>query len=127
MQRIFVLGNLTREPELSETQNGTAVCRFTVAVNRTRTEGVDYFNCVAWRGLAETCGKYLKKGKKVSVVGTIQFRDYEDKNGVKRTVADVMADEVEFLSPAEEKPQGGKREVKAKQDRLQAVDEDLPF
>lgn len=127
MQRIFVLGNLTREPELSETQNGTAVCRFTVAVNRTRTEGVDYFNCVAWRGLAETCGKYLKKGKKVSVVGTIQFRDYEDKNGVKRTVADVMADEVEFLSPAEEKLQNGKREVKGKQQRLEAVDEDLPF
>lgn len=108
MNRIFLIGNLTRDPELSETQSGIAVCRFSIAVNRRRTaEGeqqTDFFNVTAWRGLAENVAKFCQKGNKVAVVGNLQIRQYEDRDGQKRTSVDVNADEVEFLTP-----KGGER------------------
>lgn len=129
MNQLTIIGNLVREPELSETAGGTAVCRMTVAVNRSHgAEGTDFFNVTAWRGLAETCAKYLRKGKKVCVVGSIQFRNYEDREGIKRTAADVMAQEIEFLSPATveaEKPVS--RPQKTRQASMEEIDEDLPF
>ena len=103
MNRIFLIGNLTRDPELSEMQSGIAVCRFSIAVNRRRTtEGeqqTDFFNVTAWRGLAENVAKFCQKGNKVAVVGNLQIRQYEDRDGQKRTSVDVNADEVEFLTP----------------------------
>lgn len=103
MNKVFLIGNLTRDPELSETNSGTAVCRFSVAVNRRRANGeepqTDFFQVTAWRGLAETVARYCKKGNKVAVSGTIQIRQYEDRDGQKRTGVDVIADEVEFLTP----------------------------
>lgn len=103
MNKVFLIGNLTRDPELSETNSGIAVCRFSVAVNRRRTgdgeQQTDFFNVTAWRGLAETVARYCKKGNKVAVSGTIQIRQYEDRDGQKRTSVDVIADEVEFLTP----------------------------
>ena len=103
MNKVFLIGNLTRDPELSETNSGTAVCRFSVAVNRRRASGeepqTDFFNVTVWRGLAESVARYCKKGNKIAVSGAIQIRQYEDRDGQKRTGVDVIADEVEFLTP----------------------------
>ena len=110
MNKIVLIGNLTADPVLRATPNGTSVCNFTLAVNR-RFPGADgqkvtdFFNVVAWRGLADTCNKYLAKGKKVAIVGELQARTYTAKDGTTRMSLDVSADEVEFLSPKdEEKP-----------------------
>ena len=104
MNKVILVGNLTRDPELSETPSGVAVCRFSVAVSRDYsnsdgTRDTDFFNVTVWRGRAENCGKYLKKGNKVAIVGSLQTRSYEDKDGIKRNVTDVVANEVEFLTP----------------------------
>ena len=103
MNRIILIGNLTRDPDLSETPNGTSVCRFNIAVNRSYTSGdgerqADFFNVTAWRGTGESIAKYCKKGSRVAVTGSVQIRNYEDNNGQKRTTVDVVAQEVEFLT-----------------------------
>jgi single-strand DNA-binding protein len=104
MNKVYLIGNLTRDPELSETTSGVAFCRFAIAVNRTfvnqeGTREADFFNITVWRQLAENCGKYLKKGSKVAVVGQLQNRTYEDKDGIRRNVTDIVASEIEFLTP----------------------------
>ncbi len=106
MNKLFIIGNLTRDPELTETKNGTKVCRFTVAVTRSYySEGgerkTDYFNCSAWRMVGENVAKYCRKGSKVSVVGSVELRQYEDNKGNKLNSVDVLAQEVEFLSKSE--------------------------
>ena len=104
MNRVFLIGNLTRDPEMRSTQSGVAVCNFTIAVNRrfrnpqTGQQETDFLNVIAWRQLAELCDKYLAKGRKVAVTGSIQTRTYEAKDGSKRNTFDIVADEVEFLS-----------------------------
>ena len=103
MNKVFLIGNLTRDPELSQLPSGVSVCKFGLAVNRNFTNSsgereVDFFNITAWRGLGENCAKYLSKGRKVSVVGNIQVRNYEDKDGNKRTAVDIVAEDIEFLS-----------------------------
>ena len=110
MNKVILVGNLTRDPELTETPSGVAVCRFSIAVSRdyANAEGnrdVDFFNITVWRGRAENCGKYLKKGNKVAIVGSIQTRSYEDKDGIKRTITEIIANEVEFLNTKEEPKQ----------------------
>ena len=106
MNKFIGIGNLTKDVDLRTTQSGKAVASFTIAVNR-RFKGqdgekvTDFFTVVAWNQLGEMCGKYLAKGKKVAVSGELQTRSYEDKNGVKRYVTEIVADEVEFLSPRE--------------------------
>ena len=89
MNKAFLVGNLTRDPELTTTPNGISVCRFAIAVQRrfANSDGerdADFINIVAWRGLAENVAKYVKKGKKVCVVGSIQTRSYEAQDGSKR-------------------------------------------
>ena len=106
MNRVFLIGNLTRDPELTETASGVAVCHFSIAVNRNYSSQdgerqTDFFNCTAWRSTAETVARYTKKGKKVAVVGSVQLRNYEDNQGVKRTAVDIIVQDVEFLSPRE--------------------------
>ena len=103
MNKVYLIGNLTRDPEVSETGSGLTLCRFSIAVNRNYSSSdgerqTDFFNITVWRALAENCGKYLKKGSKVAVVGSLQNRSYEDKDGIKRNVTDIVANEVEFLS-----------------------------
>ena len=103
MNKIFIIGNLTKDPELRSTQAGVNVCGFTVAVNRPKTSnnqdpGADFFNVNAWRGLGENCAKFLEKGKKVCVVGRISLRTWE-KDGKHGASLEVLADDVEFLSP----------------------------
>lgn len=104
MNKVVLIGNLVRDPEVRATQSGISVCNFTVAVNRrfkkeNGEQETDYLNVIAWRQLAELCGKYLAKGRKVAVMGSIQTRTYEAKDGSKRTAWDIVADEVEFLTP----------------------------
>ena len=100
MNKVILIGNLTRDPEAGTTQSGVSYCRFSIAVNRRfsrENEATDFFNVVCWRGLAENCGKILQKGRKVCVVGSIQTRQYDAQDGSKRTAYDIVADEVEFL------------------------------
>ena len=102
MNKIMIIGNLTKAPELRSTQDGTPVCGFTVAVNRQRTKnnpepGADFFNVNAWRGLGENCAKFLDKGRKVAVTGRISLRTWE-KDGKHGASLEVLAEDVEFLS-----------------------------
>lgn len=135
MNRCIIVGNLTRDPELSQTQSGTAVCRFSVAVNRPFTNAngereADFINVTAWRAQAENCAKYLCKGSKVSVCGSIQTSSYEDRNGDRRFRTDLVADEVEFLSKPKEDaaPQETPPPKKKTMQELQPInDNDLPF
>ena len=134
MNKVILVGNLTRDPELTETPNGIAVCRFAIAVSRdyANSEGTretDFFNITVWRGRAENCGKYLKKGNKVAVVGSLQNRSYEDKDGIKRTVTDVVASEVEFLTPKTSQGEGEDVVVApVKKPTLEILDDNqLPF
>ncbi len=107
MNKVFLIGRLGKDPELSQTANGVSLCKFSLATTRPfaskdGSRETDWHNITVWRGSAETCAKYLKRGSMAAVAGTIQYRSYEDKNGVKRTVTDIIADEVEFLSPKQE-------------------------
>lgn len=129
MNKAILIGNLSRDPELRKTQSGLSVCTFTVACNRRKnkdgTQQADFLPVVVWRDLADLCYQYLAKGRKVSVVGMIQTRSYEDNNGGKRYVTEIIADEVEFLTPKGENAGG----LHDDHDDLQAVGipDDLPF
>lgn len=137
MNKVILVGNLTRDPELTETPSGVAVCRFSIAVSRdyANSDGnreTDFFNITVWRGRAENCGKYLKKGNKVAIVGSLQTRSYEDKDGIKRNVTDVVANEVEFLTPrnAQGDIEDDTTVVSSRRERpqLEAIDDNqLPF
>ena len=103
MNKLTIIGNLTKDPELRTTSTGVSVCSFTVAVNRKKTQQnqkpePDYFNVTAWRERGEVCAKYLSKGKKVCVVGPVSVRTWETQNGKHGANLEVTADEVEFLS-----------------------------
>ncbi len=107
MNKVILIGNLTRDPELSQTNSGISVCRISIAVSRRYaspdgSRETDFFNVTAWRAIAENCAKYLKKGSKIAVVGSIQNRSYEAQDGSKRFTTDIMADEIEFLSTKNE-------------------------
>lgn len=103
MNCVVLTGNLVRDPELRETGTGVAVCTFTLAVNRLYTDKqtgkreADYINVVTWRGTAELCARYLAKGRKLGVTGSLQSRSYDAQDGTRRYVTEVVADEVEFL------------------------------
>ena len=102
MNKIILIGNLTRDPESGTTQGGVHFTRFQIAVNRPFVDGngervADYFDIITWRNLADRCAKYLFKGSKVGISGSVQRRQYEDRDGIKRTTFDVVADEVGFL------------------------------
>lgn len=102
MNKAFLIGRLTAEPELRTTPNGVSVCTLRIAVNRRFQRDVtDFFTVIAWRAMGENCAKYLVKGQQVAVVGEIQIRTYE-KDGVKRYITEIQADDVEFLA----KPSG---------------------
>ena len=108
MNKVILIGNLTKDPEMRQTTNGTNVCTLSLAVNRRfkdKTTGetvADFFNVIVWRQLAEICGRYLAKGRKVCVVGQIQIRTYDAQDGTKRTAVDIVADDIEFLSSAQQ-------------------------
>lgn len=132
MNKVILIGNLTRDPEISQTSSGIAVAKMSIAVSRKFANAngereTDFFNVVAWRGLAENCGKFLSKGKKISVVGSLQSRSYEDNYGNKRQATEIMAEEIDFLSPVGEAPQQQEQD-RYKADGLTPVDDnELPF
>ena len=133
MNKITLIGNLTHDPEVRSTPNGITVCSFTIAVNRRfAPQGgerpVDFFRINAWRQLGESCALYLSKGRKVAVLGELQARTYEAKDGTTRMSLDVQADEVEFLSP-KQKEDGGEA-AQDTQDMAGFTDiqsDDIPF
>lgn len=103
INKIVIIGRLTRDPELRTTQSGTLVTNFTVACERDfagkdGNKETDFIPVIVWKGQAETCDKYLSKGRLVGVEGRLQIRSYEDKKGVKRTIAEIVASSVQFLS-----------------------------
>lgn len=98
LNRVILIGRLTRDPELRYTPNGTAVATFTLAINRKfNKDETDFIDVVTWRGLAENCANYLGKGRLAAVEGRLQVRTYETKEGQKRKVMEVVADDVRFL------------------------------
>lgn len=142
MNKVYLIGNLTRDPELSTTTSGVSVCRLSIAVSRrfSNADGereTDFFNITAWRGTAENCAKFLKKGNKIAVSGSIQTRNYERADGTKGFAVDIIADEVEFLSSkndgsSESSSSEGGSSIGANSTNspvadLQPIDDDLPF
>lgn len=113
MNKLTIIGNLTRDPELRTTPNGFSVCDFTVAVNRrtrNNAEGqpdADFFRVTAWRQLGENCQRYLAKGRKVCVIGPVSARTYQANDGTTRVSLEVTADDVEFLSSRNDDQAGG--------------------
>ncbi|MBO4687928.1 MAG: single-stranded DNA-binding protein [Clostridiales bacterium] len=102
MNKVILLGRLTKDPEVKQTGNGVSVCSFAVACDRkfksqNGEKVTDFINCVAWRQQADLLGKYFHKGSRISIIGSIQNRSYDDQNGQKRYVTEVMVDEIEFV------------------------------
>ncbi len=142
MNKIYLIGNLTRDPELVETPSGVQRCRFSIAVNRNyrNADGerqTDFFNCTAWRGQAETIARYTKKGNKICVIGSVEIREYEDNTGARRTAVDVIVQDFELLTPRQDDGSGfdsvepAPRATAApkRKPQLQAMDDDsdIPF
>ena len=138
MNKVMLIGNLARDPELITTNNGVSLCRFTLAVQRrfNNNDGereADFLPIIVWRGQAENCYKYLKKGSKAAISGSIQTRSYETTDGARRYMTEIIADEVEFLSTKnnngedvlEEKEEDKKDDVVVKFEPIN--DDDLPF
>jgi single-strand DNA-binding protein len=120
MNKLFIVGNLTKDPETRTTPNGDTVCNFSVAVNRRNRDRneCDFFRVNAWKKLGETCQSYLAKGRKVAVTGEVRSDTYQTPTGEFRAQMVINADEVEFLSPKAAAKENGFVEV---------ADEKLPF
>ena len=126
MNNITLIGNLTNDVELRQTTTGKDVCVFSIAVNRPFSEETDFFPVVVWGNRAENCAKYLKKGNKVGVVGYMQNRTYETKDGAKKFITEVIANTVEFLTPKQTNESTTPRKDFADLETVQD-DTDLPF
>ncbi|MBR4002840.1 MAG: single-stranded DNA-binding protein [Clostridia bacterium] len=134
MNKSILIGNLTRDPEFSTTNSGVNYCKFTLAVprkysNEAGERETDFINIVVWRTQAENCHKYLKKGNKAGVVGSIQTRSYEAQDGTKRYVTEVVAEEVEFLNTRNQNNTGEPTPPpESHRPELQPIEDDsLPF
>ena len=122
MNRLVIIGNVTRDPELRTTTAGRSVCTFSIAVNRRKKANeqaeADFFRVSAWDQLGENCAKYLQKGKKVGVVGSVSVHPFVNSKNEASASMEVSASEVEFLSPRDENID--------KQSGFQKVDEEFP-
>lgn len=138
MNKVVLIGNLTRDPELQTTNSGKSVCRFGLAVQRrfANQEGereADFFNITVWGVPGENCHKYLKKGSKCGVTGRIQISSYDAADGSKRTAVDIIAEEIEFVgsrNSGESDAFSSSTEKPAKKEtaELEEIDDDsLPF
>ena len=135
----ILMGRLTKDPELRTTQNGTSVTSFAVAVDREyvrqgEERQTDFINVVAWRQTAEFVSRYFRKGSMIAVQGSIQTRNYEDKNGNKRTAVEVIADKVSFCGSKSESGNSAPVDAQANASDYTAIntndsgeDDDLPF
>ena len=114
LNRVFLVGNLTRDPELRFTPSGLAVCNLGLAVNRVyndkqgqKQKETCFLRIVVWGKMGESCGSYLKKGRPVLVEGRLQSKTWESKDGQKQNSIEIVADRVQFLGSREDRPQGG--------------------
>ena len=110
VNKVLLLGNLGKDPDLRHTSSGTTVCTFSLATtnrfkdkNGQQQEQTEWHNIVTWAGLAEICGKYLHKGKQVYIEGKIQTRSYDDRDGNKRYITEIVANDMHMLGRANEK------------------------
>lgn len=137
MNKVILIGNLTKDPELRYTPNGVAVATFTVAINK-KVNGenqADFINIVAWQKLADLCASYLKKGRQAAIEGRLNTRSYDNKEGKKVYVTEVVAENVQFLGGAGERSEGpaGKQSDPFAHDPfgggtpINISDDDLPF
>lgn len=129
LNRIVLIGRLTKDPELRYTQSGKAVCAFTLAVDRpylanNGNREADFINIVVWNKTAENCAQYLAKGKLAAVDGRLQIRSYDGQDGQRRYVTEVIADNVRFLSP---KSEGSQQEAWIGDSGYNSPADDLPF
>ncbi len=129
--KAFLIGNLTKDPELRYTPSGIPVARFTIAINRISAKSekneADFINIVAWRRLAEICGEYLKKGRPVFIEGRLQIRTYE-KDGEKRTISEVVADGMQMLGRKDDHPaKPAEPPAAPASDATQPGGEEIPF
>ena len=130
MNKIILIGNLTKTPELNELPSGKNCAKFTIAVQRpfANADGekeADFINCIAWGKQGENLAKYCEKGSKIAVAGALQTRTYENKNGEKRYVTEVVADSIEFLTSVEKKAD---KPANKKLSDLKATEaDDFPF
>lgn len=127
MNKLTIIGNVTRDPETRTTSNGKNVCSFTVAVNSRKSEKADFFRVSAWDKKAELCQQYLAKGRKVAVMGPVSVSVYQSNSGETRADMNVNADEVEFLSRGENGSGETEAPAPAKGYTDVTNDEDLPF
>lgn len=131
MNKLNIIGNLTRDPELYETADGTRVVRFGIAVNRRPNKDgerlTDFFNCVAWEGRAESIYKHMKKGNKMFVSGEINFDRYTDEDGVVHMNTQVTVSDFEFLTPKSQEEKKEEVEQPKPKKGLKKVDDDIPF
>lgn len=136
MNKAILIGRLTRDVELRTTASGVSVASFSIAVNRRfkNADGgydADFINCVAWRQQAEFISKYFKKGQQIGLVGSIQTRTYDDKDGKKVYVTEVAVDEAEFVGSKSDKKEEALPEMPSIPDNDGFVpapaDDDLPF
>ena len=133
INKVILIGNLGKDPELRYTSSGVAVASFTLATNESWKdpegnvqERTQWHNVVAWRKLAEICGEYLKKGSKIYLEGKLQYRNYDDKNGVKRYVTEIVIDEMLMLD-AKGGTAGGGEGVPVRDEAPPEPGNDLPF
>lgn len=133
MNRVDLIGRLTKDPDVRQTQSGQTCATFTLAVDRNFTDKdgnrqADFLPCVAWRGAAEFVGKWFHKGMRVAVTGSVQTRTYDGQNGGKRYITEIICDHVEFCerrqeeSPVEQAARDAQKETFTKVD-----DDELPF
>lgn len=135
MNRIELIGRLTKDPETGTTQGGTSRAAFTLAVDRRYTDKdgnkqADFIPCVAWKGTADFIGKHISKGKKVAVVGSLQSRQYTTQDGAKRTAFEVLIDEIEFVEPKNApaaEPTVDYQPGQAEAGMTESDDDELPF
>ena len=135
MNKLTIIGNLTRKPELRTTSTGVNVCDFTVAVNRRNSNRdaqnnqpeADFFRVTAWRERGELCAKWLDKGSKVCVVGPVSVRTYQANDGSTRASLEVTADEVEFLNRVNGDNAGTSAPVDEQSGMEKVETDDLPF
>ncbi|MDP3050140.1 MAG: single-stranded DNA-binding protein [Eubacteriales bacterium] len=132
--KVILIGRLTRDPELRYTPGGVATAKFNLAVDRPFTDsqgqrGADFIDIVTWRKLAETCANNLGKGRLVAVDGRLQVRSYDDRQGVRRKAAEVVAEAVRFLDWPKDGKEGGGREDRPLGSEIDFSDdtENIPF
>ena len=137
MNRATMIGRLGKDPTIRETQSGKSVCTFSIAVGRRfDKDATNWFDVVVWGEQGKRCHQYLTKGRQASVTGSVQMRSYEAQDGTKRTVVELIADEVEFIGGAQEKPDRGDAyeppQARAQQEKFSYTapddeDDSLPF